>query len=519
MLKQLAGIIERRRFYLAVLGGIVVVYLVMSIASAATKRPWSDEGWFANPPFNLITRGSMGTNVLEPTGWLKGIDEHTYWVAPLHLVTQAGWYKVFGFGLIQMRALSAAFGLLALIGLFYMVRALSGDKRIALLTFALLAFDYIFITGASFGRMDMMCAGLGFAGLGSYLWLREKNFNLAVIVSHAFVVASGMTHFMGLLYLAGLIFLTFYFDRERLRLIHLALAAVPYLIGATGWGLYIMQSPDAFLSQFKGNAATDDRLKVLTAPWQALKAEVTERYLVAYGLGSHLKGHAGPIALKALVLLAYLVALAGALATRAIRNHKGYRALLILIAIFFFILTVLDGQKLAWYLVHIVPLYTAILAVWISWCWEHRRVPRPVIALCVCGIMLLQVGGVLFKMRFNSYREQHLPAANFLKQHTTPQDLIFGDSSLAFDIGYDRNLKDDYRLGFFTGKRADFIVIEEIYEDNFARIQFRQPDLYQHIQKVLSEYEVVYDREFYKIYARRAASNDAGDVSLPFGKS
>ena len=160
---RLATMLDGRRFYRMVVVGFIVLYLALAVASSLTKRPWGDEGWFASPAYNLLTKGSMGTTVLEPSGWLKGIDKHTFWVAPLHLVVQAAWYKVVGFGLQQMRALSTAFGLLALVSWVLIMKALTGDKRVALLTFALLAVDYVFVTGASFGRMDMMCAGLGFA--------------------------------------------------------------------------------------------------------------------------------------------------------------------------------------------------------------------------------------------------------------------------------------------------------------------------------------------------------------------
>src|SRR5437870_1160150 len=68
-------------------------YVALAIASSLAKRPWSDEGWFASAPFNLVTKGWMGTTVVEQAGhpFLEGIDCYTYWVMPLHLIVQAGW--------------------------------------------------------------------------------------------------------------------------------------------------------------------------------------------------------------------------------------------------------------------------------------------------------------------------------------------------------------------------------------------------------------------------------------------
>ena len=91
-------------------------FIVLSVATSLTKRPWSDEGWFANAPLNLVTKGFMGTTVIEQAGrpFLNGIDRFTYWVMPLHLLLQAAFYKIFGFSLLTMRSLSLLFGLLAL---------------------------------------------------------------------------------------------------------------------------------------------------------------------------------------------------------------------------------------------------------------------------------------------------------------------------------------------------------------------------------------------------------------------
>ena len=225
------------------------VFVVLSVASSLTKRPWSDEGWFANAPWNLVTRGWMGTTVVEQASqpFLNGIDRYTYWVMPLHLILQAAWYKVFGFSLLTMRSLSLIFGLVALGSWFLIMKALSQDNTVTTLTVVLLALDYNFIMSSSFGRFDLMCAALGTAGLAAYLALRERNLTLAILLGNCFVVASGMTHHLGILALAGLIFLVFFFDRKQLKWQHLLVVLIPYVIAATAWSFYILQKPAALL--------------------------------------------------------------------------------------------------------------------------------------------------------------------------------------------------------------------------------------------------------------------------------
>lgn len=495
---------------IAVALGALLVYCALCVGSSLTKRPWSDEGWFANAAWNLMAHGSMGTPVLEPSDFLQGIDRYTYWTVPLNFVAQAAWYKVFGFGLLSTRSLSTFWGVLLMGAVFVIMRQLFRRDDVALLAVVLLAVDYVMVTGGSFGRMDMMCAALGFAAQASYLWLRERNLTQAVLVSQTLVVASGLTHFNGVLHLFALVFLALYFDRSRLRFRHVALALIPYVVGAVGWGLYILQAPSLFLTQFGGNARNMDRMSGLAAPLSAFKHEITRRYLVAYGLGTHSIGHTGPIALKSLVLVAYLVALAGIVAVRRLREQQGVRVLLVLTACFFLVMTLLDGQKLSYYLLHIVPLYTALLAVWLYWCWSERAVPRPVVAVCLAGLLLLQLGGVLYRMKINTYDASYAPAVSFLKQNARADSLIMGSAELGFALGFDRPLVDDYRLGYFSGKRPDFFVVDEIYEEAINGQQKHRPELYRHIRQTLDDdYRLVYDQSFYKIYARRDAPQTA----------
>ncbi len=479
------------------------LFVALALASAVTKIPGGDEAWFASPSLNLIERGEMGTSVLEG---VPGIERRTYWVMPLSLLTQAVWYKAVGFGLLQMRATSALWGLVALLSLFCVVRELSGERRIAALAVALLSLDYVFITSASFGRMDMMCAALGFAGLAIFLRYRERNLLFAVGASQTLVVLSGLTHFNGILYFAGLVFLTLYFDRTRIGWRHIAVAAVPYIVGAGAWGVYILQEPSLFVEQFRGNATTGGRLSGLAAPWRGLQAELTNRYFVSFGFGPHSAGHSGPIRLKILILVAYVVALAGVLATREIRAHRGLRALLLLTGIFFLIMALLDGQKLHYYLTHIVPLYTAILAVWIHRCWTRRLVvPRWLVAVCVAGFVALQVGGVLYRIKLDTYRNSYLPATAFLRQHTDARTLIMGSAILGVEMGFVDNLRDDVRLGYYTGRRPDVVVAEETYQKVFDDYRTLEPDYYRHIAEVLAGCRVVYDRAAFKIYDCRAS--------------
>jgi hypothetical protein len=488
---------------------VCLIYLVFSIWSSRTKSPWSDEAWFANAAFNLATKGRLTTTVLETQGTnLHGLDQHTYWVMPLHLLVQAFWYKIAGFSLLNMRLISVAFGLLALWAWFVVVSKLLGNKEIALLTIVILSSDYFFLMGASFGRMDMMSMALGASALAVYLILREKNLGWAVISSQSLIVASGLTHPNGgVIFLLGWIFLAIYLDRKRLRVKYILPFVIPYLVGAALWGAYILQAPDLFWSQFVTNASMGGRMSGFASPLAALKNEIVLRYIQSYGLAGHSVGNSGPIRLKALILVAYIIGICGILLTRSLRRNSGCRALLLLTALFFLILTIVDGQKLSFYLIHIVPLYSALLAVWIHWCWTTRRVPRFIVAGLVFGFLALQLGGVAYRAKQNSYRTSYLPAVDFIRTNFDSRDSIMGSAVLGFSLGFDRII-DDVRLGFISGKRSKLIVVGETYEGAFKDYEKNEPEIYRHILNLTTNtYRPVYSGGTYQIYVLNSAAD------------
>lgn len=497
--------LARKKFQRVLLGAAVSAYVVLAFGSAVTKSPEIDEGFFASPAFNLITKGQMGTTVLETVGSnFKGIHEHTYWIPPLHLLFQAGWYEVFGFGLVSLRAVSIVWGLVALAAWFVIMKKLSGERAVGFLTAGLLAVDYTFVAVGALGRMDMMCAALGFAGLAAYLVLRERNLGAAVFASHALVVASGLTHPNGIIHFAGLVFVTLYFDRRRIRLSHVGLAAVPYLVGAVGWGLYILEDPSAFVAQFGTNAQDSGRLVAFKTPWVGIIREFSDRYPHAFGLGANSAGHSGPIYLKSLLLIPYVAALVWAFASRGVRCHTGYRLLLLLIVLYFLILSFIDGQKETQYLIHIFPIYVALLALFLRRLWESAAVPRPLLAACVAGFLLMEAGGMVMRIRQRTYQRIYQPTIAFLEQNSDRETEIIGSSSLGFGLNFPANLTDDVRLGYASGRRPRFIVVNSEYERSYEQYLDRQPDLKRHIDALLnSEYARVYENEGFKVYERR----------------
>ena len=194
-------------------------YVILAAWRAQTTYPWANEAWFASPALNLAQKGFMGTTILESKGtWMEGMDRHTYWILPLHILAQTAWYKLFGFSLLTMRWLSICWGAVILLAWYALMLQLSRDHRVALLTVGLIAVDDHFISVAALGRMDAMCAGLGWAGCAAFICLRERWFHWAIFAGNALVAASCFTHPCGALYFVVLSAITIYYDRRAARM-------------------------------------------------------------------------------------------------------------------------------------------------------------------------------------------------------------------------------------------------------------------------------------------------------------
>lgn len=485
-------------------GCLLTAYAVLALAAALTYTPRADEGFFASPGLNLATKGHMGTTVLEGShDFLKNINRYTYWITPLHFIAQAAWYKVVGFSLLNLRLLSILFGLLALVAWFVIARRVSGRAGVAALTLALVAFDFNFIVGGSSGRMDMMAAALNFCGIAAYLLLRERSLGWAVFVANTCATLAGLTHpVAGYLAVAAQAFLTLYFDRARITLRVIALAALPYLAGGTAWGLYILKDPDAFLTQFGTNAKMGGRLDGIRAPWLGIWHELTWRYFTGYGLGSRSTGVSGPAPLKVLLLGLYALGVAGAALSREVRSNKGYRALLWLALIYFLLLSVMDNQKAYYYLPHITPLYAALTAAWLVSSMRWSRIPAWVPVAAAVAVLAVQAGGVVLRTWQNPYRRTYEPATSFLREHAGPNDTVVGNASLAFALGFDGGVVDDVRLGYFSGRHPDFIVLDQEYLWSIGRYKTTAPAIFNFIeQRLTTDYAPVYNREGYQILA------------------
>jgi hypothetical protein len=488
----------------AAAGLILALYLGLGLINVVTKAPWCDEAWFGSPAYNLAYRGFMGTTVLDPASstWksvkLTGIDAHTYWVMPLNLLLNAAAFRVFGFSILPMRLLSLAWGLLVLLDWGVILWKLTGRAALSLAAVGMIAIDYHFLMQAADGRMDVMAVALGWSGIAAYLLLRERSVPLAVAASQSLTALAFFTHPNGIMLVLILAASTLYLDWERIGLPAVAIGAVPYLVIAAGWGLYILQQPGDFVAQFLGNAS--GRGPTITTPLAALHLEIWNRYLASYGLAgwSSLSGR-----MNAVPLLLFVAGGAICLMTPAIRRDRAYRLLLVWTAIVIFFLTELEGLKTHFYLIYATPLYTVLMVVAADWVWRQRPRWRAGVAGSLAVFCLLQAGRTLIADSRHPRQSTYDPAVQYLRARFHPQTFIMGGAELIFGLGPDWNILDDVHLGFDTGKKPDVVVIDPAWEDRIQMLKEVSPAIHEFVSNRLeTEFREVFNRAGYRILVR-----------------
>lgn len=490
---------------------VLVTYLVLAVLQVTTKRPWVDEAWFTAPALDLATHGRLGTPLLEPTGShlsigepryvLKGITQRTYWVMPLHLILQSAWGTLFGFTVWSMRIPAVLWGLICLFSIRTIVIRLYDSEAAATLAAAVLATEFGFLESASDGRMDMMCAALGFAGLAIYLHLRELRLPLAIFLSHSLVAASLFTHPNGLLAAITLVFCAFWFDRQNLTIRLVLIGTAPYVTGILAWGAYALQAPSDFAAQMRANAA--GRGSEFLHPWHGIYTEIWQRHLFQH----FLPAYAGSAALLRVVgLILFATAIVCALAMPKLRRRQGCQLLLYLTLLRFLTLSLGASLKQPYYLVQVLPFYAAIAGIvgWHLWSFYGRFVRLGVASLLSLYLAVqLAVWWHLVAVT-DGYQNKYLPMIAYLRSVVRPGEIVDGSSELGFAFGfYNPELIDDLWLGKWSGKRPTILVMDQWYYYECMHSEKAgayAPFIEKTIQK---EFALLKKLDGYEIYRRR----------------
>jgi 4-amino-4-deoxy-L-arabinose transferase-like glycosyltransferase len=489
----------------------VVVFLSLASGLLMTRRPWCDEAWFGNISHSILTRGNTGVSVVHPAGTanapgglMKGIDQGFYLWIPTQEFCNAILYRVAGFGLFQMRATSMLWCAALLAAVYFAVLKLSGSVLAASLALLLLATDYVVLLAASDGRKDAMSAALWFIGMAVYVHLRERRLPLAVLASQSLVAFSMLTHPIGLAGFVVTAALILTLDFKNLRIAHWALGAVPYLAAAGVAASYVLTGWESFQSQFSvvfsSNRASGMRSPLATL-WREFTTRIPEFYFPATASGVQ-RG------MRLLIPILLGTGVAGALSTRSIRQDKNKRLVATLPIVGFLTMALYDGAKHFYYLIHLTPLFCAATALWLSVAWEEHRGFRPALAGIVVTLASLQVVWAAAGIARDPYHRSFIPMASFVQRQLDlcgRECFVVGSAELGFQLGFTERLRDDALLGYRSGLRPNFIVMDQrAYLAHLEAFDSNRPEIARHMRAVLAnDMRINYDDGYYQVYGRR----------------
>ena len=475
-----------------------VLQIVLGSALAWTHLPLCDEGFYGVPAHMLSVTGKLTNPVMEPAqvNYLRGIDRDFYWMVPRGMVLQAAAFKVFGFGLLVQRGLSVVCGLGALLFWTMALRHLVTD-RVAALAAVFLSIDTTFLTLSCLGRSDMISLFFAMAALAGYMHWRRRSLALALAVANTACALSGIVHPNGgLAAVASLAVLVLSLDRTRLRWSHLAVVAACYCVAGLGWGWYIAQAPDLFVAQFLGNAGS--RLGGPMYFPRMFKGELM-RYLPAVNLG-HTRGIDLVISL---IRVSYLSAIAYCAFSKDIRRRSA--VLVLMFAAIAITLLFLEGLKQGWYLVNLSPEFCALLAICVSHLWKSKRIALRALAAAQVFVLLLGVAGTAYAGSKRNRQYLYQPTMDYLNAHVGPEDAVFGRSELYFGLRCRTCLRDDENLGEFSGRRAQYIVLDPDYAAHLEDLRTKSPEIFRDIEARLhTEYHEVFLNANYQVLRRTA---------------
>jgi hypothetical protein len=483
--------------------GTLLTFLVLALLLAATRPPQSDEGHFANAGAALATQGRFVMPMW--TTWISTLDQRVYSNMPLYFVTLGAWFKAFGVSWMTFRALSVLFGLIMVTSLLATVRSITRERTafVAALVFVALNYDLVNLSSA---RYDVMTAALSWAGIASYLGLRERSLDKAVLVANTLLAAACMTHPFAVFGMVGLATFALVLDRRAIRPRHIALAAAPYLVALAAWGVYIAKDPAMFRAQFAENAS--GRLQGRLGPLGMLSAEIRQRYIG--GFAGWRPGAPPLMRVKILVLLAYAVGLVGCLALPRTRSNPKARALALFTVFSVLLLTVADAHRWYVYLIYVLPQLSLCLALFTEEVSRMGTAGRWTARVGLAAFALFTVASVGYRARLDVHHRAFLPAVAYLQSHLHRGDLVIAGGEFGMGLDFEQHVLDDPSFGYRSHRAPTYVVLSTDSRERLAALTPTDSASGAYVKKLLGGMRPVFESSAgnvsYEVFATGATA-------------
>jgi hypothetical protein len=223
--------VDSRRSAL-VLAAIVVLFAVQ-VGINPTIRVVQDEPWVSVPAYTLVTEGRLSLDPINRDGRLST------WPPVLQLCL-AAIYRIFGFGLVQGRALMMFFGASSLVLVFLLGRELF-DAATGLTAAGLLAADNLFFLASRTIRGEILVVALILASMLLCVRAVATGRKLLFFLAGVASAAAMSTHPNGFIGLAAVaLYLPMAYGRTVFRRAGTYLLAAGAIAGSVPYAAYVL---------------------------------------------------------------------------------------------------------------------------------------------------------------------------------------------------------------------------------------------------------------------------------------
>jgi len=272
---------------------------------------------------------------------------------------------------------------------------------------------------------------------------------------------------------------------------------VPYLIGATAWGTYILQDPAEFKRQFFGISLSEHRFAGLADPITAVRRELG-RFFGYYGVRPDASW---AVRLKVMLPVGYLVSLAGAVLIPGIRKQRFVRGCLFLLAAQLLILTFIEGTKQSHYIVDVIPTLVAILVVVLWSLYTSQRKRRWILATAGVMFVVVQIGPVLFRIRENPYRKDFLPAVETARPFVEQRLVVVGGPEFGTPFDFPENVISRPDYGYRSMQIPDVIVTSLAQYERNTAVARNDPPLYHYMTVTFHQrFQLIFSHGDFAVY-------------------
>jgi 4-amino-4-deoxy-L-arabinose transferase-like glycosyltransferase len=186
----------------------LLIYLVVSLGQLSVFPPvGEDEPWIAAGSYKLASDGVYGSDLFMGR---DGMERHVYEHMPVYSLLQAGVFKLFGVGVMQMRVPSVALGLALALTVWAAACQMAGPRAGALAVLLMIGLRFadggdatgiLLLDRARIGRYDIAVPAFGLLALLAFNHAERARARGWYAAAGALAGVSSLSHLYGLFWM------------------------------------------------------------------------------------------------------------------------------------------------------------------------------------------------------------------------------------------------------------------------------------------------------------------------------